>query len=488
MRLNLTIIAYKNQPPATPSTTVIDENGGSIGRAASNNCVLPDPERFISSKHAAISFQNQQFIITDTSTNGLYINDGSQPLGRDNSAVLTDGQRLLIGDYVIDVNIEEEQLSMSGSPFGETSAPAASIPSIEDDFLTPLQKESTDFPGMEDTGPIPPPFPAAPPVPFGKGLNDQEQLPENNDFFAPSGGMESRPLIPDFDGASEADNVPAENQFFQPPRSMPEGGTVPAGGDAFQPSQSIPDDWDIMEDLPPPAPPAAPPPPQPVAPQPAAAPPLQPAPTAPPSGGNPDALKILLRGANMEHLDIPPEKTDATLETIGMLLRTMVSGMMEVLRARAEIKSEFRMQLTTIRPVENNPLKFSVNVDDALRHMLAPESDAYLPPREALNEAMDNIEAHQLAVMAGMQAALSSMLERFEPGTLERYFEGKGGRSLLESKKSWYWEQFEEKYKEVLTEAEDNFQELFGEEFARAYQEQTRKLAQARNLAEKNEG
>ncbi len=60
--------------------------------------------------------------------------------------------------------------------------------------------------------------------------------------------------------------------------------------------------------------------------------------------------------------------------------------------------------------------------------------------------------------------------------------ERRGGGSLLGSKKSWYWEQFEEKYKEVLSEAEDNFQDLFGEEFARAYQEQTSKLIQARNL------
>ncbi len=130
----------------------------------------------------------------------------------------------------------------------------------------------------------------------------------------------------------------------------------------------------------------------------------------------------------MENMEVAPEESEAVLETIGELMREMVGGLMEVLRARAEIKSEFRMQLTTIRPVENNPLKFSASIDDALRNLLAPQSDAYLPPREALNEAMENIEAHQLAVMAGMQAALSSMLKRFEPGALERYFGEKGGR------------------------------------------------------------
>ena len=120
----------------------------------------------------------------------------------------------------------------------------------------------------------------------------------------------------------------------------------------------------------------------------------------------------------------------------------MTGGLLEVLRARAEIKSEFRMQLTTIRAVENNPLKFSVSVDDALQHLLTADNSAYLPANEAVREAVDNIEAHQLAVMAGIQGALSAMLQRFEPTTLEAYFSQKGGKRLLENKKAWYWEQF----------------------------------------------
>ncbi len=70
MKLHLKVITYRNQPPMAPISTVIDEQGGSVGRTAGNNCVLPDPERFISSKHAMISFQDHRFAITDTSTNG----------------------------------------------------------------------------------------------------------------------------------------------------------------------------------------------------------------------------------------------------------------------------------------------------------------------------------------------------------------------------------------------------------------------------------
>ncbi|MES9906485.1 MAG: type VI secretion system-associated FHA domain protein TagH [Sedimenticola sp.] len=482
MKLHLKVITYQNQPPTAPLLTVIDEQGGAVGRTPGNAFVLPDPERFISSKHAMISFQDHRFVITDTSTNGLYLDDSGQPLGRDNSAGLQNGQRLIIGDYTIEILIDEELPAMGASPFGDNLPHA-----IENDLLAPTPGEDRGFPQLESSGATPEHFPSTPSSLFDNSVDEIGQFPQNNDFFSASGSMSREASTPFPESASEADNIPSENQFFQPPQSIPESGNIPAQGGFSQSSQSIPDDWDILGDMEITGQPATIPPPEAVISPPPSQPQsnLSPQPTmqrTTSSNGSVAALKILLKGANMENMEVAPEESEAVLETIGELMREMVGGLMEVLRARAEIKSEFRMQLTTIRPVENNPLKFSASIDDALRNLLAPQSDAYLPPREALNEAMENIEAHQLAVMAGMQAALSSMLKRFEPGALERYFESKGGRSLLGSKKSWYWEQFEEKYKEVLSEAEDNFQDLFGEEFARAYQEQTSKLIQARNL------
>ncbi|MES9882192.1 MAG: type VI secretion system-associated FHA domain protein TagH [Sedimenticola sp.] len=482
MKLHLKVITYRNQAPAAPISSVFDEQGGSVGRTAGNDCVLPDPERFISSKHAMISFQGNGFVITDTSTNGLYLDDSGQPLGRDNKAALHNGQRLVIGDYTIEILIDKKPLDMGASPFGD------SLPDeIENDLPAPSPWGGMGFPPVESNGPTSESFPSTPSTPFVNSVDEIGQIPESNDFFASPGSISRETSTPIPESTSEADNTPSENQFFQPPRSIPESGNIPAQDEFLQSSQNIPEDWDILGALEVTGQPST------TLPAEAATPPqprLSPQPViqnAPASTSSLDALKILLKGANMESLEVAPDESEAVLETIGELMREMVGGLMEVLQARANIKSEFRMQLTTIRPVENNPLKFSASIDDALCNLLAPQSDAYLPPRVALNEAMDNIEAHQLAVMAGMQAALSAMLKRFEPGTLERYFENKGGRSLLGSKKSWYWEQFEEKYKEVLSEAEDNFQELFGEEFARAYQDQTAKLVQARNLMQKDE-
>ena len=430
MKLRLNVITHRSQPTNMPMGTVFDAEGGTIGRASGNAWVLPDPERFISGTHAQITLQNGQYYLTDISTNGTYVNANPQPLGKGNRVPLTNGDRIIIGDYVIEVVLEELQT-------------ADAIPrDQEEDFFNPT---TPDLPAADEDDIF--------------GFSEQDDAnggidtgPTNSDFPAPD-----TPI-----GASEPDHVAAENQFFQPP-------------------QSIPEDWDLMEEdigapsefthsqLTVPLP------------EPASTTLTQPIPTprAVPSNDL-DALNKLLEGAGINPLDIPADEATETLRMLGSLMREMVGGVMEILRARAEIKSEFRMQLTTIRPVENNPLKFTVNVDDAMQHLLASANGAYLPPLESVRQAIEDIQAHQMAVMAGMQAALTAMLQKFEPSALEEYFARKGGRSILESKKAWYWEQYGEKHKELLMEAEDNFQDFFGEEFARAYESQITKLAQAR--------
>jgi len=446
------------------------EQGGTVGRATNNSWVLPDPERLISSKHASITYQNGQFRITDNSTNGLFINNAAQPLGRGNSAPLNSGDQLIIGDYIIEVIIEGLTPAMDSPP--PLSAVESSPFGSDDFFNTPPPATSSN-----ETDPF--------------GLSQPEE-PLNEGFF------EATPPEPPPPPPPAIDDIAATNDFFQAPQSIPDdwdilseeraietpiaksnppqesmGEPAPASFipddlfDAETSSTATPTDEVLPAEIATATPPAA-----------AQSAPLPP--HAPLSNSEQEALHLILQGAGIEKLEIPPEQSRETLLLIGGLMREMTGGLLEVLRARAEIKSEFRMQLTTIRAVENNPLKFSVSVDDALQHLLATENSAYLPAKEAVREAVDNIEAHQLAVMAGIQGALSAMLQRFEPTTLEAYFNQKGGKRLLESKKAWYWEQFAEKHKEILAEAEDNFQELFGEAFAHAYEEQIANLVKAR--------
>ena len=196
------------------------------------------------------------------------------------------------------------------------------------------------------------------------------------------------------------------------------------------------------------------------------------------SAAEPELLQAFLRGAGLERLQIQPADRVAQMEAIGRSYRLMVEGLVDVLRARASLKGEFRMSQTMIRPVENNPLKFAPNVEEALLLLLRQGNQAFMPPDQAVSESFEDLKAHQIAVMAGIQAALRHLLARFEPRALEGRLDKPGGLAALlpGARQAKYWELFTQLYASISREAEEDFQDLFGREFSRAYEEQIARL------------
>src|SRR5262249_59424405 len=128
--------------------------------------------------------------------------------------------------------------------------------------------------------------------------------------------------------------------------------------------------------------------------------------------------------------DVTPELARA----FGQIIRVVVSGVMDVLQSRREIKDEFRMRMTQFRPAENNPLKFSANVEDALHNLLVKRNAAYLGPVEAFEDAFADLRSHQLAMLAGMRVAFESMLAEFDPDRLQEEFDRQAGKGLVPPK------------------------------------------------------
>ncbi|MDH0646701.1 type VI secretion system-associated FHA domain protein TagH, partial [Pseudomonas sp. GD03867] len=178
------------------------------------------------------------------------------------------------------------------------------------------------------------------------------------------------------------------------------------------------------------------------------------------------------RGAGIEQLRIDASDAAAQMEAIGRSYRLMVEGLIDVLRARSSLKGEFRMQQTTIAPVRNNPLKFAPNADEALLLLLREGNQAFMAPDQAVRDSFDDLRAHQLAVMAGVEAAIKHLLKRFEPSRLEERLAPAAGLAKLfgGSRQAHCWQQFTELYSQISREAEDDFQDLFGREFSRAYE------------------
>ncbi len=77
-----------------------------------------------------------------------------------------------------------------------------------------------------------------------------------------------------------------------------------------------------------------------------------------------------------------------------------------------------------------------------------------------------------------MEAALQGLLQRFSPDRLESRLVSNSvlDNILPAAKKAKYWDIFNMMYSEIAEEAEQDFQQLFGTEFTRAYEAQMSRL------------
>jgi len=460
-----------------------------IGRGPENDWVLPDPERVISKQHCLIEAHDGVYSLTDTSSNGVFVNASDKPVGRGNKVVLTDGDHFRISHFRIDVSLDEaaktQPAEMIGEddPFGESGfgedAGDKALADIFGDSTAGAEDSSsgTDFGGFDE------PFSGSVSE-FGtaEDLSDEsDSLSPGHEYFNPPEPV-PEPLesleIPD-DWDSEWTSEPAAGSAGEAASPVPQ--TPAADPFALEEAAPAPAATRTAEAARPAAPAAAPT--IPATPAPPAAPETPPAPGSQMFGGGEakiagrNLMQAFLEGAALGDLKIPDEKAEETMRLLGALFRETVRGLREVLAARSSIKSEFRLTQTMIQPVENNPLKFSLGDDDAMAALLTKTGQGYLPPQRAVNEAFEDVKAHQVAVMVGMQAALTGLLARFDPRALENRIDHESSAvgGLLRGKKSKYWDAFATLYATIAAEAEDDFQNVFGREFGKAYETQTRK-------------
>ena len=467
MTLTLTITKHPEMPPGEVRSRTID-GGAVIGRGKDSDWMLPDPERHLSKQHCRIELRGDRYYVVDTSKNGVFVNDSVEPLRQGNAAELQDGDRLALGDYEFSVRILRARPQTSAeSPDDEEPPPS------DDDPFADLPARPLDLGG----GPAAGSFggrsgqtligghePGVDPVeelagpearPFGSG--GQSIIPDDIDLIT------GEPRTPDWKGAPQQDHAPAEQQHFRPPS--------PAG-------EPIPENWaDDPSATPEPPPPAK----KTKAPRPAtegAAARQSPPATMSTPAAERGLVGAFLEGAGLGEVTLSEAELDGVMRLVGQMFREMVAGLRDILMSRTAFKSEFRLERTMIQQTQNNPLKFSISADDALLALLRRPGSGYLPPLEAVREGVEDIKAHQMAVVAGLQVALTALLREFNPESLKQRLEQRSRLANLMpgSSKARNWELYEMFYKEVAAEAEQGFHGLFGREFRRAYEEQLKKL------------
>jgi predicted component of type VI protein secretion system len=106
MTCQLEIVSQHRDIVGDDAIRVFHEEGGTIGRSLQNDWILPDPDRYISGRHATIDYKGGIYYLIDTSSNGVYVNGDCEPVGKGNPQRLFDGDVLRFGDFEITVSIE----------------------------------------------------------------------------------------------------------------------------------------------------------------------------------------------------------------------------------------------------------------------------------------------------------------------------------------------------------------------------------------------
>ena len=206
-------------------------------------------------------------------------------------------------------------------------------------------------------------------------------------------------------------------------------------------------------------------------------------PAAAPAASMNDALRVFLEGAGMPHKELSAAQSERLLRDCGTILRAAVEGLMMLLIARGEMRKEFEAEeRTMVAARDNNPLKLMADPHEAMQFLFDPSerTDGFLDPVQAIGDACEDLRAHELALMAGMRAAILGALRRFDPQALEKILEKSGGGFSLGGRKAKLWEAFVAHQRKLAQEAQEDFNKVFGRDFMAAYQSQLRKLKTGR--------
>jgi type VI secretion system FHA domain protein len=437
MALHLKIISRHRQGLGERAAMEFSHHGGTIGRSLESDWVLPDGQRYLSSRHASIDFRSGSYYIVDTSTNGVYVNESEQPVGRGNPQRLFTGDRLRIGEYEMSVEITDEDDTR------ETL--------LDDRHVDPVTKAQR----------VPPPDPTradmvAPHEITAVGIemliNEEAEISQIQrvnkanaaslrleDDFARTKPHTQPPRTPD------ADEQPPKRS--EPPPVSAAARVAQRASAAAKPAPAVPA--------------------------------TRPAPAAAAAQGSAAALDAFYRGAGLQPLRVDDRQAEQVLQRLGQIMREVVLGLSDNLHVRAEHKNLMGVPTTTIEPQNNNPLKFSASVEEALNNLLFRDSAEYLSAVDAVRETFGDVKQHQQLLLSAVRTAVVDYIGRLDPEELENKI-GRGNSLLGAANKLRYWDLFKDLFEVVSQCQPGQFPHQFIEELARAYElEESRAAASA---------
>ena len=425
MALRLRVVSEHSTRLGPLATKVFGVHGGTIGRGTDNEWILPDPERYLSGKHARVDFRAGAYILVDTSSNGTYVNGAQVPLGKYHDYALKDGDYIRLGEYELLVSIDQSNdfppeesaiVAYDGqSPSSAVKKSTANDLGADLDLSQLLEPSGLS---IADSG-------ARPRDLYGQSLPPVEHPPESAEGGVTPWHMMTRPL--------KVDAPRADTPRVDAPRasSVIENSPNPY----LSRSQSLAlyeGDFDI-------------------------------------------GLAAFCRGAGIEPRSVSPEARGAALQLAGQLLREAVLGLMDLNQGRNEFRNKFKIPAPPADGSES-PLNLSKGVDEAMVRLLTNLSTR-AGSVEAIRDNFRELKAQNTATLTATRAAFEEFLGGVDPKELEQRFERAGKRGVFGGQsKAKYWDLYTELFAGLAQRPADGFPHVFIEAFTKAYESRMRAL------------
>jgi type VI secretion system FHA domain protein len=458
MALHLRIVSDHRRSLGDRSSIVFGVGGGTIGRSADNDWVLPDPLRYVSAHHARVSFRQGHYFLEDLSTNGAFVNDGDVSIAKVGPHKLQSGDLLRFGDYQVSVAVEAE--APAESVAAAPSPDAVAVPTSIHGLRTIGRAAQTDIGASLDLGKllIPDPTPesaparvaasALPEVATGQASSPQSLL--GNQGFGPAAGQTQPGDSANQSGGFRPSNAwgqavariprPAESALEQEPdeeviarriarlaraASKDPRNPLPTGGGASAPAL-----FDVQS-----------------------------------------GLQAFCRGAGIDAEKLPADAQTRLMHLVGQLFREAFVGLKDLERSRNEIRNRYRIEVQQ-DPDDPRPSLARMAVEDLLIEILHQHETRRLDAVQWLREQMTTSKDHENAVSQAMQEAFVEFVGRLDPAELEARFERAARRGKLRSGgKAQAWELYADFYRNLVEKPAEHMPHTFVEAFSIAYRE-----------------
>jgi type VI secretion system FHA domain protein len=419
--LRLRIVSDQRRSLADRSSTVFSIEGGTIGRSADNDWVLPDPLRYLSAHHARVQFREGHFYLQDVSTNGTYVNDDMEPLAKRGSSGyrLADGDVLRMGQYHILAAVEMRRAA---------EEPLAAVPT-NIQALRPVSRMDRDIGAALNLDdllqlPDPEPDPVLPVNAFGQAVDSgrvaalaRAQLPAAANASGPHAALAVAV-------AAEAESV------SQRMARLAEA----VARDAKHSTGSI-----ALEDI-------------------------------------RSGLEAFCRGAGIAAESLPADAQPRLLHLAGRLFREAFVGFKELERTRSETRNRYRIDAPAHEADDPRPSLSDSMVEELLVALFVQHESRRLDSVQWLREAVGEAKQHEHAVAQATRAAFVEFLDRLDPAELEARFERAARRGKARTAdRAQYWELFTTFYRNLIEMPADHLPHTFVEAFAAAYREALKK-------------